>query len=154
MRLRNKRTREIGRLSHVGTDGKLCIMTPDGVAYYYDSLADINKDWEDYEEPKEYWYIDTIEGSVVEHSCEGFELTDKERKEIGNYFETKEEAEKAVEKLKAWKRLEDTYHISFDLDFVKNIISFTYRIDGTLHSVINEERIIFEDMKTIFGGQE
>jgi hypothetical protein len=28
-------------------------------------------------------------------------------KQIGNYFETKEEAEKAVEKLKAWKRLKD-----------------------------------------------
>jgi len=28
-------------------------------------------------------------------------------KSIGNYFETKEEAEKAVEKLKAWKRLKD-----------------------------------------------
>jgi hypothetical protein len=26
---------------------------------------------------------------------------------LGNYFETKEEAEKAVEKLKAWKRLKD-----------------------------------------------
>lgn len=28
-------------------------------------------------------------------------------KSIGNYFETKEEAEKAIEKLKAWKRLRD-----------------------------------------------
>ena len=28
-------------------------------------------------------------------------------KEIGNYFETVEEAEQAVEKLKAWKRLRD-----------------------------------------------
>jgi hypothetical protein len=28
-------------------------------------------------------------------------------KAIGNYFETKEEVEKAVEKLKAWKRLKD-----------------------------------------------
>lgn len=31
----------------------------------------------------------------------------EEYKEIGNYFETKEEAEKAVEQLKAWKRLKD-----------------------------------------------
>ena len=28
-------------------------------------------------------------------------------KQIGNYFETKEEAELAVEELKAWKRLKD-----------------------------------------------
>jgi hypothetical protein len=32
---------------------------------------------------------------------------DVARKAIGNYFETKEEAELAVEKLKAWKRLKD-----------------------------------------------
>lgn len=59
-----------------------------------------------HEEP-EYWYIDTYEGTVIEKTVKHFELTDKEREEIGNYFETKEEAERAVEKLKAWKRLKD-----------------------------------------------
>ena len=62
---------------------------------------------QDYEEPKEYWYIDTYEGTVIEKTVKHFELTDKEREEIGNYFETKEEAEKAVLKLKAIKRLKD-----------------------------------------------
>ena len=32
---------------------------------------------------------------------------DTDRMQMGNYFETQEEAEKAVEKLKAWKRLKD-----------------------------------------------
>ena len=45
-------------------------------------------------------------------------------KEFGNYFGTKEEAEKAVKKLKAWKRLKDKgfrfkccddYHIDYEL---------------------------------------
>ena len=31
----------------------------------------------------------------------------EDMKAIGNYFDTKEEAEKAVEKLKAWKRLNE-----------------------------------------------
>lgn len=115
--------------------------------------------WEDYEESKDtnYWYIDSL-GKIEFHSTILDEIAGTPnnamiRKIIGNYFETKEEAEQAVEKLKAWKRLKD-YYIKFRLDFVKNTINFTYRIDGTLHSVVNEERIIFEDMKTIFGGED
>ena len=53
-----------------------------------------------------YWYID-FDGDVLGWAAEDDEETDKKRKEIGNYFETEEEAEKAVEKLKAWKRLKD-----------------------------------------------
>ena len=54
--------------------------------------------------PKEYWYID-INGEIMSDNVE--DDTVKVMREIGNYFETKEEAEKAVEKLKAWKRLKD-----------------------------------------------
>ena len=62
---------------------------------------------EDYEEPNEYWYI---EGDGDIHSirtelCDELEIHTMKR--IGNYFETKEEAEKAVEKLKAWHKLMD-----------------------------------------------
>jgi len=60
---------------------------------------------EDYEEPKEYWYID-YDGGIL---CGETDNSSAERmmKSMGNYFETIEEAEKAVEKLKAWKRLKD-----------------------------------------------
>lgn len=75
--------------------------------FYFDSLKELTDMFEDYNEPKEYWYVDTTEGSVVEHTQEMFELTDKERKEIGNYFSSREEAEEAVEKHKAWKRLKE-----------------------------------------------
>ena len=116
------------------------------------NISDI-EEVKDYEEPKKkYWFISWY-GEIDDETDDGFEV-DKKCKQIGNYFETLEEAEQAVEKLKAWKRLKDTYFVSFDLDFVKNTISFTYRIDGTLHSAVNEERIVFEDMKTIFGGEE
>ena len=104
-----------------------------------------------------YYYIDSAcEGDIDRNEifdCEHCKRIDEFNKSIGNYFNTREEAEKAVRKLKAWKRLKDTYHITFDLDFVKNTISFTYRIDDTLHSAIDEERIVFEDIKTIFGGK-
>lgn len=62
--------------------------------------------WEDYEEPKfirDYWFIDSCGGINKQEA----DILGANRREIGNYFETKEEAEKAVEKLKAWKRLRE-----------------------------------------------
>jgi hypothetical protein len=55
-------------------------------------------------EPKDYWFIGA--GGEVMKTDRGPDDKDaKQMQSIGNYFETKEEAEKAVEKLKAWKRL-------------------------------------------------
>ena len=120
----------------------------------YNSLAELNAEWEDYEEPKTLgWRID--EYNEPEEIGFGFSLEELEYlKEIGLWFKTEEEAKKAVEKLKAWKRLKDTYHIRFALDFIKNNISFTYRIDDTSHSVLDEEHIVYEYMKTILGGEK
>lgn len=70
----------------------------------YDSLASMHEKWEDVpEEPKEYWYIES-DGSIVQnhkptyvnHLLDGL-------KSIGNYFESEEEAKRALEKLKALK---------------------------------------------------
>lgn len=157
MKLRNKKTGEIIDLYEglIRDDGKNITIKPVAVlekCYIYHSLAELNEEWEDYEEAKEYWYIDYDGGILCGESDES--SAEKMMISMGNHFESLEEAEKAVEKLKAVKRLKDTYHIRFDLDFVKNTISFTYRIDNTLRSVLNEERIIFEDMKIIFGGEE
>lgn len=96
MKLRNKKTGEIGDYKDFEYD----------LLSTYNSLAELNENWEDYEEePKLYWYI-LSRGEI--HCIEDIDNSfDKEHKEIGNYFESKEEAEKAVEKLKAWKRLKD-----------------------------------------------
>ena len=150
MKLINKQTGEMATLTLSSNGEELLLMKNSKMVTRNVKLSDL-EEWQDYEE--EPCFISEF-GKVHPISCMG---GDRQRikwlKEIGNYFETKEEAELAVEKLKAWKRLKD-YHIRFDLDFVKNTISFTYRLDGTLHSSVNEERIIFEDMKTIFGGEE
>ena len=66
----------------------------------------IEAGWEDYEEPEGYWFIDCYSVGV-ESVTDNDDSVDKFNKEIGNYFETEEEAEQAVEKLKAWKRLKD-----------------------------------------------
>ena len=105
MKLRNKRTGEI-----IEFDAILTVkdVAGDSVAHLeYNSLTKLNEEWEDYEEQKEwYWFIE--DNGVIQRSCHYEDLhptLDKARKEIGNYFNTREEAEKAVEKLKAWKRL-------------------------------------------------
>lgn len=151
MKLRNKQTGEIG-YTEVLRSKAIVVMDENAIQLgSYTSLAELNEEWEDYhEEPEEYWYIYADKPQRAERG----DILEEDFRAIGNYFETKEEAELVVRKLKAWKRLKDTYYVSFDLDFVKNTISFTYRIDGTLHSAVDEERIVFEDMKTIFGGEE
>lgn len=78
-------------------------------------------------------YIISDSGSIIGFTKEDYEmLPEKSRKlfeELGNHFETKKEAELAVNKLKAWKRLKDkNFHflkysalgcgeIEFSLDF-------------------------------------
>lgn len=108
MKLRNKKTGEIGYLI-VGKGSDHYIVTNDEweSCGNYGSLAELTEEWEDApdEEPKEYWWIDSCGGVLQEYFDGG--CVDIQRKQIGNYFGTKEEAEKAVEKLKAFKRLKD-----------------------------------------------
>lgn len=57
--------------------------------------------------PKEYWAISFLYGGGIrQHTYRG-DPCDKFNESVGNFFATKEEAEKFVEKLKAWKRLKD-----------------------------------------------
>lgn len=115
----------------------------------YDSLDAVTKEWEDYEEPKEYWYID-YNGLV---KC--FQYLDydwqEEMRAIGNYFETREEAERAVEKLKAYERLKDK-GLSLKLDSFRGCID--YRIDLTPLRDDEEIRTIAEDLELLFGEEE
>ena len=137
MRLRNKKTGEI-------VDKSLFIN--------YNSLAELNEEWEDYEEPKGYWYYDTTCGRVdkVSHN------EDKEiDSSIGNCFDTREEAEKAVEKLKAWKRLKD---MTPDIRIVSNYSAnrkFRYGVAFGFTDKEDEDLAeIDRDIKLLFGGEE
>ena len=140
MKLRNKKT---GKL----VDINLSInMLDEDYITEYGSLEEFNEDWEDYEEPKEYWCIDWTGGvnhiTLLDDSTDNYE---KAKKQIGNYFETREEADRAVEKLKAWKRLKDK---GFRLDAV--VDSF-FCLDIYMKGKPYEE--IKEDLKIVFGGE-
>lgn len=105
MRLKNKSTGDLGNLCY--EDGVFMVRTDAGCWQDFSSLEKLTEEWEDYEERKEYWCIDWTGGInqiiVIDDTNEFKE----NKKEIGNYFKTQEEAEKAVKKLKAWKRLKD-----------------------------------------------
>lgn len=139
MKLKNKKTGGI-------------IILIDHIFDDYKNLAEFNEEWEDYEEPKEYWYIDCY-GEI--HTMFGEPKSDIMcRKLIGNYFETKEEAELALRKLKAWKRLKDKgFKFSrdcvhrYDQPFVKNHTYFEF-------VAICEDGALFDDLDLLFGGEE
>lgn len=119
MKLINKETGEIGYMAVLQSKA-IVVMDEIGIQLgSYTSLAELNAEWEDYEEPKEHYFI-TEYGEVFSlNEYEGLNnvANPEDYKAIGNYFETKEEAELAVRKLKAWKRLEDK---GFKFDIWKN----------------------------------
>ena len=110
MKLRNKKTGEIYDFKITPDYGDVMsgwkIENKDFGVRYYTHLAELNEEWEDYEEPKSFFEIEWS-GDVCETDVEGYENAILGAKQIGNYFETKEEAQKAVERLRAWKRLKD-----------------------------------------------
>lgn len=152
MKLRNKKTGVIVDLvqgyikdSYYGQKIEIkpvAISNKEG--YIYDSLAELNSEWEDYEEPKEYWHIF---GTNITKTQDGLdEVYDKRNKEIGNYFESKEEAEKAVEKLKAWKRLKDNGFRFIDhIDRDSGQGMTRYEWDGYVHG---------EDLDLLFSQED
>lgn len=137
MKLRNKKTGEIN-LGDLHLDD-------------FDSLAELNEEWEDYQEPKKWYSIDLC-GKVCEWSAECWAKEQKDSmKAIGNYFETEEEAEKAVEKLKAWKWLKDE---GFKFQFWTssssgdNIAFFINWINA------DSTKKIEDNLDLLFGGKE
>ena len=149
MRLRNKKTGEIFN-GNVFSFGSL------------KNLVEFNEVWEDYEEPKEFWYIDAKFGIMCDYI--DTDLQDKRQSiefmiGIGNYFDTKEEAEKVVEKLKAWKRLKNKGFRFEGISGISNEIHF--EIDKSFnHVMVDEytsdeiERDYNNDLMLLFGDEE
>lgn len=104
MKLRNKKTGQMGNFI-INEDHFEC--TDLEFVPEYKTIAELNEEWEDYEEPKKHYEILAMGAVMEREDAEDEIFRNQGQREIGNYFETKEEAEKAVEKLKAWKRLKD-----------------------------------------------
>ena len=162
MKLRNKKTGEIGELQI--TEKHCAVVVGNGTAScgiaIYNSLADINEDWEDYEEPKDRWYINENGGVLhyVPDDPEGEDLTyNKYQDEIGNYFETKEEAEEAVERLRAWKRLKDEglKLKMWEWEYIYNDnISGELIIKAHIDDATDSDGKYTKDLDLLFGGEK
>jgi hypothetical protein len=146
MKLRNKETGEI-RKGEAREDGIYLYDEITGQWYKYE-LDLLASGWEYYEEPKEVWYID-FQGVVRSASREENEWF--KENEIGNYFETKEEAEKAVEKLKAWKRLKDK---GFERVFSLELGDALCGGETVEFKLLIDDKDLIEDIKLLFGGEE
>ena len=128
-------------------------------SFYYESLKELSKMFEDApEEPKEYWFID--EFGLVQKEIEYYYEDNKEavhdkRITVGNYFETKEEAEKAVEKLKALTKL---CKKGFEFNSVEMFGSGLIRIEASIpineKTTLQERSNITDSLYLLFGGEE
>lgn len=152
MKLRNKKTGAIYSIEDIDLGNNA-----DGIwlgVTMYNSLAELNADWEDApEEPKEYWYIDYDGGILLGE--EDSSSAEKMMISIGNHFDSLEEAEQAVKKLKAFKRLKDK-GFRFK-DYTRNFDGFK-RVDGSVFIVaeLDDEGTIgmIDELNICFGGEE
>ena len=154
MKLRNKKTGKIAERVDITIREEGVVFNNDET---YNSLTELNDEWEDYEEPKEYWCI-TGRGNL--HYLQDMtDENDKDHREIGNYFDTKEEAEKAVEKLKAWKRLKDggfyfTIDVTTDGKYSHNFILRLNCTKEKINKTFTECEQYRKDLHLLFGGEE
>lgn len=155
MKLKNKQTGEIVTAETYRCGGncsiELVFAEENQPPCEYNSLAELCDEWEDYEEPKGYWYI--RDGGNIDYSSKEFSIAAR-HKAIGNKFETKEEAEKALEKLKAWKRLKDK---GFRFEWWKEANGFLdyNKIAFNHFAYITDDRDqVSQDLDLLFGSKE
>lgn len=126
-----------------------------GNTCHYKTLKEVADNWEEVsEEPKKVWFIDAdgdIDCCTQECGYDECGLEAKGVKSIGNYFETEEEAEQAVEKLRAYKRLKDK-GFRFKGRYKPN-----YGEDFIVGCRLPKETLVVdvaEDLDLLFGGEE
>ena len=154
MKLRNKKTGEIVEVESCNsTTGTIGLFFAEGreCDRAYESLAELNEEWEDVpEEPKEYW----IPMSDEPYPFVGNDW-EKEGLATGLISLSEEENDRKRQKLKAWKRLKDK---GFRFDGIEVFSEGLLEIDGVL-SVLkkadNAERLkIVDGLDLLFGGEE
>lgn len=164
MKLRNKKTGEIHEITkvvflHDMVKKFIIYSQTEDHNYAYKNLSELNEEWEDVsEEPKDYWFIHDLNGKPMKCKLRYWNVRDftewsEKRKQIGNYFETKEEAELAVRKLKAWKRLRNK---GFRFE---NFVTYAEEGRGKVGFKWDEikleyEKVFYDDLTLIFGGED
>lgn len=123
------------------------------VAYFRQTLEkfpNILKDW--FEEIDIGFYL-ADSGEIIKYDSEEDPYCLNYRKSIGNDFKTEEETEKALEKLKAWKRLKDK---GFRFDGYDVAHNSNGDLCGQLFYNAGDYCIedVEKDLDLLFGGEE
>ena len=163
--VKNKITGDIAELDIDSREGTFIVVrydlhTKETIKEYYKNLEDLCEEWEDYEEPKEFWYIG--QDGVIFSDTDMITQDYADRlQEIGNYFETKEEAEKAVKKLEALAILDKFGFRFIDWEFdMKTVADGKIWFDIGTNTEWNAEQLlklkpkIKESLDILFGGEE
>ena len=122
------------------------LYTFDMDTHKYIEVGSLEKIWES----KDFWYI-SGDGYVIKDNDTITKDFANDLESIGNYFETKEEAERAVEKLKAWKRLKQNlidHVLKYEFD------EMTEDIHANLSFTVGSYPTVGNDLDLIFGGKE
>ena len=159
MKIRNKKNGEIIDLYEgiIRDDGEHITIKPLAVlekCYIYDSLAELNEEWEDYEEDELLYVIS------AEHKS-GYQCVLKEEypeicrvaKELGIGFETEKECQKFCDKLLAWKRLKDKgFRFGhWVIDHEKKCGKVTFKADE-IKLTFDEAEQFYKDITLLFSG--
>lgn len=130
------------------------------ITFYFETLKGMNEMFEDAtEEPKEFWYIEN-DGDIDKETYDGDDY-EKRMIKIGNYFSSREEAEKAVGKLKAMAKLKEFgfRFIDWELD-MKTIADGKIWFDIGVNTEWDAERLlelkpeVKKSLDILFGGEE
>ena len=169
MKLRNKKTGEIIELLAKPSFVKRNDDYLQSEINTFNSLTELNEEWEDVtEEPFSTSFYTIVDGKIKHcifyrervAGCpddawayikdDGRECI-KQLKEVGSYFETEEEAEKAVRKLKAWKRLKDKGFNIYSWDYEFDMVDKPAQTIILKASAVDNSN---EDLDLLFGGEE
>lgn len=132
MKLRNKKTGQEGNFI-INKDHFECVdldYVPE-----YRNLAELNAEWEDYEEPKGIRSTSASYGD----------------KRITVEFSTREETVEAYEKLRAWKRLKDKGFCFNGWNWKSQCIDYNLDYRELTDNQIEEAD---KDLDLLFGGEE
>lgn len=152
-KLVNKNTGDIGRLSVDidKPDNGIRVYYEDGVTYkMYNSLAELNEKWKDYEEPKDNWLVEPTNADYIDDGRYTAPDELERYEELGLKFNTEEEAVKAVEKLKAWTRLKDKGFEFRWIDMQTGQIKYSFFLKEGQKVARGDE----DDLLLLFGGEE
>lgn len=144
---------------------KLRNSNTDEIVVFGEGIVDLNKigcknvaemieaGWVDYDDS--FWYVNDM-GGVDKFPPN---LLDREsminsHKDIGNYFKTKRDAEEALEKLKAWKRLRDKGFKFTDWNCPCRELEFIVDEDKFFKASGEVSAETRADLDLLFGGEE